>query len=171
MLRMGANRALRRGREPCRLCQPHPHAARPGHHGRLRATPVGQRDGQGQLAPRRRISANRCGGRGFVIWPALRRLIAVAFGFILAILAGAITLFVLGARWAAGEVASFTPQEADDVSRAINQGLGLLAFFFTVAPVLTLLPGLAAAVVGEVARIRSLLYYLIAGGAAATLMP
>ena len=106
-----------------------------------------------------------------MIWPALRRLAAVAFGFILAILAGAITLFVLGARWAAGEVASFTPQEADDVSRAINQGLGLIAFFFTVAPVLTLLPGLAAAVVGEVARIRSLLYYLIAGGAAAALMP
>lgn len=106
-----------------------------------------------------------------MIWPAFRRLLAVAFGFLLAILAGAITLFVLGARWAAGEVTAFTPQEADEVSRAINQGLGVIAFFFTVAPVLTLLPGLAAAVVGEVARIRSLLYYLIAGGAAAALMP
>ena len=106
-----------------------------------------------------------------MIWPALRRFLAVGFGFILAILAGSITLFFLGARWAAGEATAFTPQDADEMSRALNEGLGVIAFFFTVAPVLTLLPALAAAVVGEVARIRSLLYYLVAGGASAALMP
>jgi hypothetical protein len=106
-----------------------------------------------------------------MIWSALRRFLAVAFGFILAILAGSITLFLLGARWAAGEATAFTPQDADEMSRALNEGLGVIAFFFTVAPVLTLLPALATAVIGEVARIRSLLYYLVAGGAAAALMP
>ena len=106
-----------------------------------------------------------------MIWPALRRLFAVGFGFILAIAAGSITLFLLGARWAAGEANAFTPQDADEISRALNQGLGVVAFFFTMAPVLTLLPGLAAAVVGEVARVRSLLYYVVAGGASAALMP
>lgn len=106
-----------------------------------------------------------------MIWPALRRLVAVAFGFALAIVAGAVTLFFLGARWAAGEVNAFTPQGADDMSRALNDGLGFIAFFFTVAPVLTLLPALAVAVVGEVVRIRSILYYLVGGGAAAALMP
>ena len=106
-----------------------------------------------------------------MIWPAVRRFIAVGFGFILAILAGAATLFILGARWAAGEATAFAPQDADELSRALNQGLGVVAFFFTVAPVLTLVPALAAAVIGEVARIRSLLYYLIAGGASAAVMP
>jgi hypothetical protein len=106
-----------------------------------------------------------------MIWPALRRFLAVAFGFILAIIAGSITLFFLGARWVAGEATAFTPQDADEMSRALNEGLGVIAFFFTVAPVLTLLPALAAAVIGEVARVRSLLYYLVAGGASAALMP
>ena len=106
-----------------------------------------------------------------MIWPALRRFLAVAFGFILAIVAGSITLFFLGARWAAGEATAFTPQDADEISRALNEGLGVIAFFFTMAPVLTLLPAVAAAVIGEVTRIRSLLYYLVAGGASAALMP
>ena len=106
-----------------------------------------------------------------MIWPTLRRVFAVAFGFVLAMMAGLITLFFLGARWAAGEASAFTPDNADEVSQAINQGLGIVAFFINVAPVLTLLPGIAAAVIGEVARIRSLLYYLIAGGLAAALMP
>ncbi len=106
-----------------------------------------------------------------MIWPALRRFFAVGFGFILAVIAGVVTLFFLGARWAAGEATAFTPQDADEMSRAVNEGLGVIAFFFTVAPVLTLLPALATAVVGEVARIRSLLYYLVGGGVSAALMP
>ena len=106
-----------------------------------------------------------------MIWPAVRRFFAVAFGFVVAVLAGAVTLFALGARWAATEATAFTPQNADELSRALNEGLGVVAFFFTVAPVLTLLPAVAATVVGEVARIRSMLYYLIAGGASAALMP
>ena len=106
-----------------------------------------------------------------MIWPALRRFIAVAFAFILAVLAGTVTLFFLGARWAAGEATAFTPQDTDEMSRVVNEGLGVIAFFFTMAPVLTLLPAVSAAVIGEVARIRSLLYYLVAGGAAAALMP
>ena len=106
-----------------------------------------------------------------MIWPTLRRVLAVAAGFVLAMIAGLITLFFLGARWAAGEASAFTPDNADEISQALNQGLGVIAFFINVAPVLTLLPAIAAVVIGEVARIRSLLYYLIAGGLAAALMP
>ncbi|HEY7646985.1 MAG TPA: hypothetical protein VH858_18230 [Hyphomicrobiales bacterium] len=106
-----------------------------------------------------------------MIWPTLRRVLAVAAGFVLAMIAGLITLFFLGARWAAGEASAFTPDNADEISQALNQGLGVIAFFINVAPVLTLLPAIAAVVLGEVARIRSLLYYLIAGGVAAALMP
>lgn len=106
-----------------------------------------------------------------MIWPAIRRILATAFGFVLGAIAGAITLFALGARWAAGEATAFTPENADDVSRALNEGLGVIAFFLNVAPVLTLLPSLAAIVIGEVARINSVLYYVLAGGVAAALMP
>lgn len=106
-----------------------------------------------------------------MIWPAIRRIMATIFGFILAAIASAIILFILGARWAAGEATAFAPETADDMSRALNEGLGVIAFFLNVAPVLTLLPAVAAVVVGEVARIQSILYYVLAGGAAAALMP
>ena len=106
-----------------------------------------------------------------MIWPSLRRIVAVAIAFVLAIVAGTVTLFFLGARWAAGEATAFTPNNADEFSQALNQGLGIIAFVLNVAPVLTLLPGIAAVVVGEIARMRSLLYYVIAGGLSAALMP
>jgi hypothetical protein len=106
-----------------------------------------------------------------MIWPAIRRILGVIAGFILAGITGVVTLLALGARWAAGEATAFAPQDADDMSRALNEGLGVIAFFFTVAPLLTLLPAVAAAAIGEVARVRSLLYYVLAGGAAAAFMP
>jgi hypothetical protein len=106
-----------------------------------------------------------------MIWPTLRRVFAVAIGFFLAVIAGGLTLFLLGSRWAAGEATAFGPQDADEMSRAMNEALGVIAFFFTVTPALTLLPALTTAVVGEVARIRSLIYYVVAGGASAALMP
>lgn len=106
-----------------------------------------------------------------MIWTAIRRILATATAFVLAAIAGTITLFVLGARWAAEEATAFTPENADDVSRALNEGLGVIAFFLNVAPVLTLLPAIAAVVIGEVARINSILYYVLAGGVAAALMP
>lgn len=106
-----------------------------------------------------------------MIWPTLRRILAVAFGFVLAVLTSVITLFALGARWAAEEVTAFGPHNTDEISRTLNEGLGVIAFFLTVAPLLTLLPAIAVAAIGEVARIRSILYYLLASGAAAALMP
>jgi hypothetical protein len=101
----------------------------------------------------------------------IRRILAVLFGFMLAAIAGAVTLFYVGSRWAAHEVATQMPDNPDDVSRFVNEGLGMIAFVFTVAPALTLAPAVLAVVVGEVARIRSLLYYVLAGGAAAAIMP
>jgi len=105
------------------------------------------------------------------MWPALKRITAVTMGFVLAIAAGGLTLFIIGSRWAMGQVASYAPENPDEVSRFLNEAMGVFAFLFTVGPVLTLIPAIAAIVVGEVARIRSLLYYVIAGGAAAAVMP
>ncbi len=102
---------------------------------------------------------------------AVNRIILVFIGFVLAVLTGLVTLFLAGSRWAAHEVASQMPDSPDGASEFINQALGAVAFVFTVAPVLTLAPAIVAIVVGEVARIRSLLYYVVAGGVAAAAMP
>ena len=103
---------------------------------------------------------------------ALRRILAVFFGFTLAAIAGAVTLFFVGSRWAAQEVATqMTTDNPDEMSRFMTEALGMIAFLFTVAPVLTLAPAVIAVLVGELARVRSLLYYVLAGGAAAAVMP
>jgi hypothetical protein len=106
-----------------------------------------------------------------VIWPTVRRIIAVAVGFILAVIAGGLTLFFLGARWAAAEATAYNPQNADEVSQLLNEWLGVMAFFFTVTPLLNLLPAMAVVVIGEIGRIRSVLYYILGGGASVALMP
>jgi hypothetical protein len=102
---------------------------------------------------------------------AVNRILGVFVGFVLAVIAGAITLFFIGSRWAAQEVASQMPEHADEASRFMSEALGMFAFIFTIAPVLTLAPAVVAIVVGELARIRSALYYVLAGGAAAGVMP
>jgi len=102
---------------------------------------------------------------------AVNRIILVFLGFVLAAIAGTVTLLFVGSRWAAQEMASQMPDNPDEMSRLINEALGMIAFIFTVAPVLTLAPAVIAIVVGELARIRSLLYYVLAGGAAAAVMP
>jgi hypothetical protein len=101
----------------------------------------------------------------------VNRILLVFIGFVLAVAAGAVTLFYIGSRWAAQEVSSHMADHPDEMSRFMTEGLGMIAFLFTVAPVLTLAPALVAIVVGELARIRSLLYYVLAGGAAAAVMP
>jgi hypothetical protein len=48
---------------------------------------------------------------------------------------------------------------------------GMVLFASTVAPALTSLPGLVAAVAGEVLRLRSWMYYVLAGGVAFAAVP
>jgi hypothetical protein len=102
---------------------------------------------------------------------AVNRILAVFIGFVLALITGAITLLFIGSRWAAQEVATQMPENSDELSRFMSEALGIVAFVFNVAPVLTVAPAVIAIVVGELARIRSVLYYVLAGGAAAAIMP
>jgi hypothetical protein len=102
---------------------------------------------------------------------AVNRILVVSVGFLLALLTGAAMLLFIGTRWAAQEVATQMPENSDEVSRFMSEALGMVAFVFNVAPVLTVAPAVVAIVVGELARIRSVLYYMLAGGAAAALMP
>jgi hypothetical protein len=102
---------------------------------------------------------------------AVNRVLLVFIGFVMAVVGGAVTLFLVGWRWAAQEVASQMPDGADETSHFFSEVLGMFAFLFTIGPVLTLLPAVIVVVLGEVARIRSLLYYVMAGGLAAAAMP
>jgi hypothetical protein len=102
---------------------------------------------------------------------AVNRILSVFIGFVLALIGGGITLFFVGSRWAAQEVAAQMADDSGEVPHFLSEAVGMVSFLFTVAPVLTLAPAVVAVVVGELARIRSLLYYVLAGGAAAAAMP
>ncbi|MFP4538889.1 MAG: hypothetical protein ACLFPA_11380 [Dichotomicrobium sp.] len=109
-----------------------------------------------------------------MIWPAIRRIVAAAFAFVLACVTALVVLFAVGADWAARELAVHAPEIADPrqpPDEFFLRGVGFIAFFATVAPTLSLLPGLVAAVAGEVAKIRSALYYIVTGGLAMIVMP
>ncbi len=109
-----------------------------------------------------------------MIWPAIRRILAVLFAFALACLTALVVLFAIGADWAARELAAHSSEIAAPRAppeEAFLHGVGFIAFFATVAPTLSLLPGLVATIVGEVAKVRSALYYILAGGLAMIVMP
>jgi len=109
-----------------------------------------------------------------MIWPAIRRILAVVFAFVLACITAVAVLFAIGADWAARELATHTselsaPREPPE--EMFLRGVGFIAFFATVAPTLSVLPGLVAAIAGEVGKIRAALYYILAGGLAMIVMP
>ncbi len=109
-----------------------------------------------------------------MVWPTILRIFAVLFAFALACAAALIVLFVVGADWAARELAAHSSDLAaprEPPEEVFLRGVGFIAFFATVAPTLSLLPGLVAAIVGEVAKIRAALYYIVAGGLAMIVMP
>jgi hypothetical protein len=108
------------------------------------------------------------------MWQVLVRFLAVAFGFVCAALTGAITLFAVGGHWVAEEInrqmERSHPGQYDDFGM-FGEVAGNILFALAVVPSLTLLPALGAIIAGEVMKIRSVLYYVAAGGAAAAVMP
>lgn len=92
---------------------------------------------------------------------------ATVFVFAVAIALGA--LFVLGALWVGDELRSAAPN--DPVLAAGDNWFGFVLFVGTVMPALTVLPAAIAAIVGEALRIRSWMYYVLAGGAAMAAIP
>ena len=78
-------------------------------------------------------------------------------------------LFGLGAIWAGDELNAAAPH--DSVMQQAAPVFGMVLFASTVAPALNALPALIAVVAGEVLRISSWMYYVLAGGAALAVMP
>ena len=94
------------------------------------------------------------------------RIIVVAFALFLATLASSFVLFTLGMERITGELHRLSP-DSDGVSISLSmmdQGLALIA-------VVSIIPALLVIFTGEIARVRSLIYYVAAGGLALAAVP
>jgi len=104
-----------------------------------------------------------------VIFSYVFRMLWVVAAFCIASGVAVVVLFALGAMWAGNELRAAAPHDP-----ALSHGapiFGMMLFAGTVAPALNALPGLIAVVAGEVLRIRSWMYYVLAGGLSLAVIP
>ena len=97
---------------------------------------------------------------------AIGRIIMVPLAFILASLT---TLFVILSLGQERIVQAMTGRGPDEAT--VGAAFDLLRLTVTFASVQALLPALLLVIVGEVARIRGAMYYVIGGGIALALIP
>ncbi|MGE0697736.1 MAG: hypothetical protein AB7O57_01440 [Hyphomicrobiaceae bacterium] len=101
-----------------------------------------------------------------MILRALGRLVMVPLGLLLAAFAAIAVLLSLGLEMTTQTLASH-PANGERIEVLMDLGFGLLG----VLAAASIVPALLVVVVGEVARIRSMLYYVAGGGAALALLP
>lgn len=99
------------------------------------------------------------------------RLIWVLLAIIFAGLVGVAVLTAGGASWLGADYARELEVTGDPLAVFITQAWGAISFLAFVGPALTVLPGLLLVLVGEVARIRTMLYYVVGGGIAMAIIP
>jgi hypothetical protein len=104
-----------------------------------------------------------------VILRTIFRMIWVGVAFFVSALAALAVLFALGAIWAGDELRAAAPD--DPLVRDGAPIFGMVLFAGTVGPALTALPALIAVVAGEVLRVRSWMYYVLAGGLSLAAIP
>lgn len=98
------------------------------------------------------------------------RFLQVSLSFILSCVTAIIMLSILGGR----ELVSLYTENTTDIDPLLLQlaeYVGAFLFFITVSPALTILPALLAIIIGEVARIKSSIYYMLTGGLAVLAIP
>ncbi|MGO8841719.1 MAG: hypothetical protein ACLQF1_11470 [Methyloceanibacter sp.] len=98
------------------------------------------------------------------------RVLWAATAFLLAVAVALGVLFALGALWVGDELRAAAPHDPM-LRHGAAPVFGMVLFAGTVTPALTVLPALVAAVVGEALRLRSWMYYVLAGGAALAAVP
>jgi len=104
----------------------------------------------------------------------LLRLLWVAIAALVASLAGLAFMLACGLEWMTRMAAAQTPSDGAAVEGWLSVAekvLGQAGALLPVATAFTLVPGLIVLIVAEVARIRSLTYYLAAGGIAFAALP
>ena len=104
-----------------------------------------------------------------MIFRTIFRMLWVVVAFCIAIAVALAVLFALGALWVGDELRAAAPSDP-----LLRQGMTVFAmvlFAGTVTPALKALPAVIAVVAGEVLRIRSWMYYVLAGGASLAAIP
>ena len=97
------------------------------------------------------------------------RMLWVVVAFCLAVAVALAVLFALGAMWTGDALRAAAPN--DPLLRDGAPIFGIVLFAGTVTPALNALPALIGVVAGEVLRIRSWMYYVLAGGASLAAIP
>jgi hypothetical protein len=97
---------------------------------------------------------------------ALGRVILLPIAFLLA---AGVTLFVIFSLGQERAVQAMTGRGPEEIP--VGAVVDLVALALRLASVYTLVPALLLVLVGEIARIRSALYYVIGGGAALAIVP
>ena len=97
------------------------------------------------------------------------RMLWVVVAFCLAVAVALAVLFALGAMWTGDALRAAAPN--DPLLRDGAPIFGIVLFAGTVTPALNALPALIGVLAGEVLRIRSWMYYVLAGGASLAAIP
>ena len=97
--------------------------------------------------------------------------LVVVIAFAVASAVALAVLFALGSIWVGEELRAAAPPYDPILRHGGATVFGIVLFAGTVTPALTALPALIAVVVGEVLRVRSWIYYVLAGGAALAAIP
>jgi hypothetical protein len=104
------------------------------------------------------------------IFRTVFRLLWAATAFCIAAGIALVVLYVLGAWWVGSELRVAAPRDP-----VLHHGgapfFGIVLFASTVTPALTALPAIIVAVIGEVLRVRSWIYYTLGGGASLAAVP
>ena len=95
----------------------------------------------------------------------------VVVAFCLAAIVALAVLFALGSMWVGDELRAAAPPHDPVLSGGGATAFGVVLFASAVAPALTALPALIAVVAGEILRLRSWIYYVVAGGASLAAIP
>ena len=98
------------------------------------------------------------------------RMLWVTIALMLAVGVALAVLFALGAMWVGDELRAASPNDPM-LQHGADRIFGIVLFAGTVTPALTILPALAAIIAGEVLRIRSWMFYVLAGGASLVAVP
>lgn len=97
---------------------------------------------------------------------AVGRIILLPIAFVLAAVATLFVVFSLGQERVVQAISARPPDEVP-----VGAILDILGLALRFASVHTLVPALLLVIVGEVARIRSAVYYIVGGGAALAVVP
>lgn len=97
---------------------------------------------------------------------ALGRLIMIPLGLLIAVLTAAAVLVSLGLE-VTTHTLSHSPDDATRLEVLLDMGFG----FLSIAAASSIIPAFVLAIVGEIARIRTPLYYVVAGGISLALLP